>query len=271
MSEIRNSVCVCLLLVMLSAAGAAQAFDIYNGAPGLDLPVLKKHRSVKMRALWPAEPAEPDFGVIDADHVESFVAQLPPDRTYEFDLEGNPARADLGLDLWHYEASPATAVALREEMMGIIRAARPDLNIGIWSIPDHVHQLQNNPSDRALALAIVQREVQYRRVTRFSDTIYIHAYWRAAEPDDFDALTQWKKEVRLKVNLAESFHGQTPRVYIWHRGFKLLDNTLSPELFEAMLRFLRDEGLDAVFWAQQSDRYFPDWLKALLAEYDASN
>ena len=258
------------MLSALLAPGLAQAFDIYNGAPGLDMPALEKHRSVKMRALWPTDPAEPDFGQIDVGHVQNFVAALPADRTYEFDLEGNPARADLGLDLWHYETSPATAVALREEMMGVIRAARPDLDIGIWSIPDHVHQLQRDPSDRALALAIVQREIQYQRVTRFRDTIYIHAYWRAAETDNLDALTQWKKEVRLKVNLAESFHGQMPRVYIWHRGFKVLDNTLSPELFEAMLGFLRDEGLDVVFWAQQSDRYFPDWLKALLAEYDSA-
>jgi hypothetical protein len=258
-----------MVLAALLAGGNSQAFDIYNGAPGLDMPALKKHRSVKMRELWPADPGEPDFGQIKVAHVQAFVAELPDDRTYEFDLEGNPDRADLNLDRWHYETSPASAVALREEMMSVIRAARPDLDIGIWSIPDHVHQLQRDPDDRALASAIIQREVDYQRVTRFSDTIYIHAYWRAAAPDDLDALAQWKKEIRLKVNLAESFHGRQPRVYIWHRGFRVLNNTLSPELFEAMLIFLRDEGLDAVFWAQQSDRYFPDWLIALLAEYDS--
>ncbi len=267
MNDKRISIRVCIVLLALLAGGNTHAIDIYNGAPGLDLPALKKHRSVKMRALWPADPPEPDFGQIDVGHVEAFVAALPDDRTYEFDLEGNPDRADLNLHLWHYETSPATAVALREEMMSIVRAARPDLDIGIWSIPDHVHQLQRDPDNKALALEIVQRELEYQRVTRFSDTIYIHAYWRPAAPDDLAALVQWKKEIRLKVNLAQSFHGQTPRVYIWHRGFRTRNNTLSPELFEAMLEFLRDEGLDVVFWAGQSDRYFPDWLRALLGEY----
>jgi hypothetical protein len=259
---------VFLTAVTFSAlASPATAARIFNGAKNLDMPELLPHRSVNMRALWPGDGEQVDFGEIDEAHVRQFVASLPNDRTYEFDLEGNPAREDLNLHLWYYETRPDTSVALRERMMSIVANERPDLDAGIWSIPDNTHVLQRQPGNRALALAIVQREIAYQAVTRYSDTIYISGYWRYRNPADLSQLDQWKKEIRLKVNLAETFHGQRPRVYIWHRGYLLRDKTLSPELFRAMLEFLRQEELDAIFWAQQSDRYFPDWLIDLLAEY----
>ncbi len=220
-----------------------------------------------MNELWATEPEQTDFGVIDEAHVRSFVAALPNDRTYEFDLEGNPARPDLNLHLWHYDASPETAVALREEIMAIIDDERPDLNIGIWGIPHHVHVVQREYRNKAKALAMIQREIEYQEVTKYSDTIYVSAYWRHRKPDDFAKLKQWKKEVRLKVILAETFHGQKPRVYIWHRGYVLRDQFLDPAIFNEMLRFLDQEGLDIIFWAKQRDTEFPDWLVQALESY----
>ena len=117
---------------------SVSAATIYNGAPNLDLPGLLPHREVKMVEMWPTPGNETDYGKIDEAHVRALVADLPNDRTYEFDLEGNPRRPDLNLHLWTYDVSPETAVSLRKKMMGIIRDERPDLDIGIWGIPHHV-------------------------------------------------------------------------------------------------------------------------------------
>jgi len=238
------------------------------------LPVLLPHREVKMAELWPTPGEETDYGIIDEAHVRSLVAAFPNDRTYEFDLEGNRNREDLNLHLWHYDTSPATSVSLRKRMMSIIADERPDLDIGIWSIPNHVHTVQRDYRNKAKALAMIQREIEYQEVTKYSDTIYISAYWRHRNPADFRKLELWKKEVRLKVVLAETFHGQTPRVYIWHRGYQLVDegnhrdgDFVDPAIFNEMLRFLDQEGLDIIFWAGLNDDYFPHWVVQALEGY----
>ena len=73
--------------------------------------------------------------------------------------------------------------------------------------------------------------------------------------------------MQLKVVLAETFHGQRPRVYIWHRGYYLNGKVLDPAIFTEMLRYLDEEGLDIIFWAGYRDTYFPNWLKQALSQY----
>jgi hypothetical protein len=258
---------VAVLLLCVAAFQQAAAARIYNGAPLLEHPSLLPHREVKMNELWPTPGDATDYGIIDEAFVRRFVAALPDDRTYEFDLEGNPAREDLNLHLWHYDTNPETAVALRVRMMSIIDDERPDLDIGIWGIPHHVHTVQRDYRNKAKALAMIQREIEYQEVTRYSDTIYVSAYWRHRNPADFAKLAEWKKEVRLKVILAETFHGQKPRVYIWHRGYRLGQRFLDPAIFAEMLRFLDEEGLDIVFWASYKDPVFPEWVVQALEQY----
>jgi hypothetical protein len=265
-----SAIIVSLIALVFFSLGAAplDAANIYNGAPRLDLPELLPHREVKMDELWSTPGNKTNYGIIDEAHVRQLVAALPNDRTYEFDLEGNSAREDLNLHLWDYDTSPETAVQLRQQIMSIIDSERPDLNIGIWGIPHYVHVAQREPENLAMALGLIEREIAYQEVTKFSDTIYISAYWRHRSPRDVSKLQQWKKEVLLKVNLAETFHGQKPRVYIWHRGYYLQPNDLlDPVIFEEMLKFLHEEGLDTIFWAGQRDTYFPEWLVDLLRHY----
>ena len=259
-----QAVAACVLILTVCPATAAR---IYNGAPKLEHPDLLPHRVVKMDELWATENKDTDFGVIDEAHVRGFVADLPADRGYEFDLEGNPARPDLNLHLWYYDERPENAVALRQQIMSIIDDARPDLDIGIWSIPHDVHIVQREYKNKAKALAMVHREIEFQKVTKYSDTIYISAYWRHYSLGTAANFEQWKKEVRLKVILAETFHGQKPQVYVWHRGYRLRRGLLDPAVFDAMLKFLDEEGLGIVFWAGQRDAEFPDWVVDSLAKY----
>jgi hypothetical protein len=255
-----------LLLSGLAVPTSARA-EIYNGAPLLNAPYLLPHRSVKMRELWPPAPDPvPDFGVIDEAYVRAFVAALPNDRTYEFDLEGVPeVRAD-NLHLWWYDANRSTAITLRQDMMYIISNERPDLDVGIWGIPDHkgVRDVIRQPTTAWRARSLGMRQYDYRGVMAFVDTAYVDAYWSWG-PTDFEMMDEWKALVRTKVALAQAFFRKLPAVYVWHRGYDIeAPATVHPDIFAEMLAFLSHHCVDIVFWAEQRDDDFPVWVQQQL-------
>jgi hypothetical protein len=246
---------------------------IYNGAPNFELKKLKPHRSVKMRELWPGDTVNVDYGVIDGDHVQSFVASLPNDRTYEFDCEGNAARPDLNLHLWDYQTHPEDAVRLREEMSYHIWMGQSGLDRGFWSIPsgEWLRISAKNPSDQYAALAAMQTQLDYQQLASWQTTLYQTAYWRYGA-HDFDKIPEWKTEVRTKIGLTETYCGKTPRMYIWHRGYKFGTNDANPDfldsdIFNQMVGFISDQGVEMVFWSEQADTEFPPWVERTLSRH----
>jgi len=247
--------------------------DIYNGAPNFELKKLLPHRSVKMRELWPGDSTNVDYGVIDGDHVQSFVASLPNDRSYEFDCEGNASRPDLNLHLWDYKVNPEDAVRLREEMSYHIWRGQMDLDRGFWSIPsgEWLRISAKTPDSIAAAMAVMKTYFDYQQLASWQTTLYQSVYWRY-EAHDFSKIPEWKTEVRAKIALTEMYCGKTPRLYVWHRGYKFGTNDATPdfvdsEIFSEMIEFISDQDVDMVFWSEQADTEFPPWVDRTLSRY----
>jgi hypothetical protein len=259
-----------LASLLLTPAWAA----VYNGAPGLTAPYLTSHTSVKMRDLWPASPSEPDYSVIDQTHVETYVAALPGGVTYEFDLEGSVNDVANNRIQWLYRTNPTTAVSLRATMMGYIRAERPALDIGIYGIPDHgmVRDSLKDPGNVGKAEDMIQSMVEYKPMIDTLDTVYITAYWRWLG-DESQYMSEWKTEQRTLIAMSELYYGKKPVAYVWHRGYLLElgaddEGLLDPAIFYEMLSFFARNCVDMVFWAQQADTEFPDWVKRALERHN---
>lgn len=249
--------------------------NIYNGTSDqlgghrLALEGLPLHREVKMDELWPVNPVT-DYSVIDETHVRSFVSGLSTSQTYEFDLESDGTITSNNLDDWHYDSEPVSAVSLRETMMGIITSERPDLDIGIWSIPDEAtRKCVANPTDRAWAATVADRLIDYRGVIALCDTVYISAYWNWADETDTTKLEEWRAEVTMKVGLSMAYYGERPKVYLWHRGYLLDSSTeVTPEIFEAMLEHCADLGVDVIFWSSKTETSFSTGITDLLTKWN---
>jgi len=264
-----------ILGLLLALAFPAQA-EIYNGTTiqgggwNLTAPYLKPHREIKMRELWDSATADNlvDYSTIDTAWVTSFVAALPNTMTYEFDLEGT-ATPNQGREDWWYDGSPATSVILRRNMMQTIRDANPNINIGIYGIPDYkgVRESRKAPGDAAAAQSMAGRMANYKLVTDIVDTLYVTAYWNEG-PNDIDKLPEWRAEVDMRIALARLYTGKLPRVYVWHRGFNIVaPDEVAPEIFYEMLSYLSRKCVDIVFWAESGDAEFEDWVKFALERH----
>ena len=254
----------CFFVAGLLCFSTPAIAEIFNGAPLLDAQYLSPHREIKMRELWPPAPDPvPDFSVIDESWVRTFVAALPNDRTYEFDLEGSSEVRSDNLHVWNYDIDRSAAITLRQNMMYIINNERPDLNIGVWGIPDNnsVREAIKDPTSFWRASNLGVRQVDYRGVMAFTDTAYVDAYWSWG-PNEFDKLDEWKALVRMKIALSQVFFKQLPVVYVTHRGTKIdAPATVHPSIFTEMLDFVLHQCVDMVFWASQFDNDIPTWVQ----------
>ena len=244
---------------------------IYNGAPGLQLEGLKLHREVKMSELWGAGSQTTDYGLLDHAHIRQFVEKLPNDRTYEFDLEGDPTRSDINRHLWDFRSNPKTAIDLRMEFLWLVNTTRSDLDIGLWDSVDHptVREAMKNPLDRDKARQLGEAQAAFSSLSKWQDSTYISMYWRfgPGEPTE-EQVKEWLQELDLKVALAQVFHWRVPKVYLWHRGYNMADDQmLDPDLFDMMVSVVAGAKLPIVFWAKQADRDFPKSVQRTLIRY----
>ena len=195
-----------------------------------------------MGIYFPTVNGKKDFSQLDVGSVAAGLADVPLGANLCPDVEGDPNKDD-GQELWDYNTHPETALFLRLSFLEEVKRQRPDLKVGLYSIPWQV-------SDDMLA-----RETAYKAITEISDVLYITAY-----PKPNETLEDWDERLRRKVGCAYWLHGMVPRVLVTHETQR---TEIGYAEFSARLKVIRTMGLDAIYWVSQSSE-IPWWVRLAL-------